>query len=190
VYYPYAQYPARQQTIVIRTNRDDPHSVFPALRAAVRELDPKLALYQVQSFDEAVASSLWHERLQGNVLSIFAVLALLLACTGLYGVIAYAVAERSRELGVRIALGATRRDVLWLVFSQSARLVAVGTAIGLGVALVSVRILDTLLYGVQPTDPATFTIVPVLLGAVALIAALVPARRATRVDPIISMRAE
>jgi putative ABC transport system permease protein len=190
VYYPYAVYPARQQTIVMRTTRADPHVLIPTLRAAVRAIDPKLALYQVQTFEEAVARSLWRQRLQGNVLSIFAVLALVLACTGLYGVIAYAVAERSRELGVRMALGATQRDVLWLVLAQSSRLVAIGTGIGLGVAVFAVRILDTLLYGVQPIDVPTFVTVPVLLGAVALVAAFVPARRASRVDPIITMRSE
>ena len=190
VYFPYAVYPARQQTIVMRTTREDPHTLIPAIRSAVRALDPKLALYQVQTFDEAVSRSLWRPRLQGNVLSIFAVLALVLACTGLYGVISYAVAERTRELGVRMALGATRRDVLWLVFAQSGRLVVAGIVIGLLVAAFAVRILSTLLYGIQPTDVTTFVSVPLFLAAVALAAALIPARRATHVDPIIAMRAE
>jgi putative ABC transport system permease protein len=190
VYYPYAVYPGRQQTIVIRTTRQDPHSLIPVLRGAVRALDPKLALYQVQTFEEAVARSLWRQRLEGNVLSIFAALALILACTGLYGVVAYAVAERTRELGVRMALGATRRDVLWLVLAQSGRLVAMGTLIGIAVAYFAVRMLNTLLYGVQPIDVPTFVSVPLLLGAVALVAAFLPARRASRVDPIITMRSE
>jgi putative ABC transport system permease protein len=190
VFYPYATYPARQQTIVIRTTRDDPHTLVPALRAAVRAMDPKLALYDIQTFDEAVSKSLWRQRLQGNVLSIFAALALVLACTGLYGVIAYAVAERTRELGVRMALGATRGDVLRLVLGQSGRLVAAGIALGIAVASLGVHMLDTLLYGVQAIDPPTFIAVPILLAVVALIAALVPARRAALVDPIIAMRAE
>ena len=190
VFYPYAVYPARQQTIVIRTTRDDPHTLIPALRAAVREIDPKLALYDVQTFEEAVSKSLWRQRLQGNVLSIFAALALVLACTGLYGVIAYAVAERTRELGVRMALGATRNDVLRLVLGQSGRLVLTGIALGIGAALVGVHMLDSLLYGVRAIDPATFVAVPVLLAFVALAAALVPARRAARVDPLIAMRGE
>jgi putative ABC transport system permease protein len=190
VYYPYAQYPLRQQTVVIRTTRDDPHSLVPILRAAVRRLDPHLALYQVQTFDEIVAASVWRWRLQGSVLAIFAALALVLACTGLYGVISYAVAERTRELGVRMALGATRRDVLWLVFAQSGRLVVGGIAIGLVIAVFAMRILDSLLYGIRPNDISTFMFVPFFLTAVALGAALIPARRATRVDPIIAMRAE
>jgi len=128
--------------------------------------------------------------LQGSVLAIFAALALVLACTGLYGVISYAVAERTRELGVRMALGATRRDVLWLVFAQSGRLVVGGIAIGLLSAVFAMRILDSLLYGIRPNDVSTFMFVPFFLTAVALGAALIPARRATRVDPIIAMRAE
>ena len=190
VYYPYAVSPAWQQTIVIRTSRADPHALIPALRNAVRALDSRLALYQVQTFDEAVARSVWRWRLQGSVMSIFAALALVLACTGLYGVISYAVAERTREMGVRMALGATRRDVLWLVFSQSGRLVLTGIAIGMVLALLAVRLLESLLYGVRPNDMATFAVVPFFLAAIALAAALIPARRATRVDPIIAMRAE
>ena len=190
VFYPYASYPARQQTIVIRTTRADPHTLVPALRAAVRAIDPKLALYEVQTFDEAVSKSLWRQRLQGNVLSIFAALALMLACTGLYGVIAYAVAERTRELGVRMALGATRSNVLRLVLGQSGRLVLAGIALGIGAATLGVHMLDSLLYGIQAIDPTTFIAVPLLLALVALAAALVPARRAALVDPIIAMRGE
>jgi putative ABC transport system permease protein len=190
VYYPYVLASPRQQAIVIRTTLADPHSLIPALRAAVRALDSRLALYQVQTFDEAVASSVWRWRLQGSVMSIFAGLALVLACTGLYGVISYAVAERTREMGVRMALGATRRDVLWLVFAQSGRLVVTGIAIGMVVAVFSVRILESLLYGIRPNDVPTFASVPFVLAAIALAAALIPARRATRVDPIIAMRAE
>jgi putative ABC transport system permease protein len=190
VYYPYALYPARQQTLVIRTTREDPRSLVPALRAAVRALDPNLALYEVQTMDEAVSKSLWRQRLQGNVLSVFAALALVLACTGLYGVIAYAVAERTRELGVRMALGATRGDVLRLVLGQSGRLVLGGIALGIAVAALGVHMLDSLLYGVQPIDPETFVLVPILLGVVGLLAAAVPARRAAQVDPIIAMRGE
>ena len=190
VYFPYATYPSRQQTIVIRTTRADAHSLTTPLRNAVRALDPRLALYQVQTFDEAVSRSLWRQRLQGNVLSIFAVLAVVLACTGLYGVISYTVAERTREVGVRMALGATRGNVLALVFAQSGRLVVTGIAVGVVVAFFATHLLDTLLYGVRATDLATFVGVPAALGIVAMAAALIPARRATQVDPIIAMRAD
>jgi putative ABC transport system permease protein len=190
VYYPYAMYPARQQTIVIRTTRGDPHSLIGDLRNAVRALDPRLALYDVQTFDEVVTRSLWRQRLQGNVVSIFGALSLLLACIGLYGVISYAVAERTREIGVRMALGATRHDVLTLVIWQSGRLIVAGIVIGIVVAIAAVGILDTLLYGIHARDVETFAIVPVFLAAVALGAAFIPARRATQVDPIIAMRAD
>ncbi|HKW09566.1 MAG TPA: ABC transporter permease [Gemmatimonadaceae bacterium] len=190
VYFPYALYPSRQQAIVIRTTRADPHTLTTPLRNAMRALDPRLALYQVQTFDEAVATSLWRQRLQGNVLSIFAILAVVLACTGLYGVISYTVAERTREVGVRMALGATRGNVLALVFAQSGRLVVAGIALGLVAAFFATRLLETLLYGIRPTDLTTFFSVPACLAVVALAAALIPARRATKVDPIIAMRAD
>jgi len=190
VYFPYAVYPSHQQTVVIRTTRADPHTLTTPLRNAVRALDPRLALYQVQTFDEAVSTSLWRQRLQGNVLSIFALLAVVLACTGLYGVISYTVAERTREVGVRMALGATRGNVLALVFAQSGRLVALGVALGLIVAFFATRLLGTLLYGIGATDLTTFISVPAGLGVVALVAALIPARRASQVDPIIAMRSE
>jgi putative ABC transport system permease protein len=190
IYFPYASRPGRQQTIVIRTTREDPSSLIPELRAVVRAIDPRVALYQVQTLEENVSRSLWRQRLQGSVVGIFAVLAFALACIGLYGVISYAVAQRTRELGLRIALGAPRRSVVWLVARQSARLVGMGVAIGLAGAYVSVRLLESLLYGMRPTDPETFALVPAALAVVALVAAVIPAVRATRVDPIIAMRAD
>ena len=190
IYFPYAAYPARQVTLAIRTTREDPHALVPTLRDAVREIDPRVALYQVQTMDDVVRRSLWRQRLQGNVLSIFAAMALALACIGLYGVIAYAVAQRTRELGVRIALGATRTDVLRLVLGESGRLVVWGVVLGLGAAWFAVRLLGTLLYGIEAHDVRTFVGVPLVLGVVALLAALIPSRRASRVDPLIAMRAE
>ena len=190
VYYTFATWPSNTQTIVLRTELSDPTTLVPALRAALKELDPNVAMFQVQTFEDVIERSLWRQRLQGNVLGIFAAMALLLACIGLYGVISYAVAQRMRELAVRRALGATRRDVLLLVFRQSGALVATGVVLGLAGALFGVRILESLLYGVESTDPATFASVPILLAVVGLIAALMPARRASSVDPIIAMRSE
>ncbi|MGH7636958.1 MAG: ADOP family duplicated permease [Gemmatimonadaceae bacterium] len=189
-YYNYAYRPVHTQTVVLRTTLAEPSSLVPALRAVVREIDPSVATYQVQTFEEAVDRSLWRQRLQGNVLTIFASLALGLACIGLYGVISYAVAQRRRELAVRVALGATRGDVVRLVFGESGVLVAGGVALGLAGAAFGVRILESLLYGVKAVDPTTFATVPLLLAFVALVAALVPARRASSVDPIIAMRSE
>jgi putative ABC transport system permease protein len=190
VFYTYQTWPGRTQTVVLRTTLEDPSILIPAIRAAVREIDPRVAIFQARTFEEVVSQSLWRQRLQGNVLGIFAALALALSCIGLYGVISYAVAQRTRELGVRIALGATRRSVLMLVFGQSGRLVLGGIVVGLVGAYFGVRLLETLLYGVEAKDLTTFATVPLVLGAVALLASLVPARRASRVDPIIAMRAE
>src|SRR4029079_18961911 len=156
MYYPNAALPGWQQTVVIRTSHDHPQSLIPDLRNAVRAIDKRVALYQVQTFEEVVSRSLWRQRLQGNVVSVFAALSLCLACIGLYGVISYAVAQRTRELGVRIALGSTRGRVVWLVARQSARLVISGVALGLLAAYFAVGLLQSLLYGVRPTDPGTF----------------------------------
>jgi putative ABC transport system permease protein len=192
VYYPITSasgFFARWMSIVVRTE-GDPARLTPALRAAVKEIDPRIAVEQVQTLEEVVSRSIWRQRLQGNVLGVFAALSLVLACIGLYGVVSYAVAQRTRELGVRMALGATRRDVAWMVLGQSGRLVVTGVVAGLVLALAGARVLEGLLYGVKASDPVTFALVPVSLGVVALVAAALPARRATRVDPIVAMRAE
>jgi ABC-type antimicrobial peptide transport system permease subunit len=162
----------------------------PAVRAAIRELDPTVPAFRIQSFDEVVSRSLWRQRLQGEVLGVFAALALILASVGLYGVIAYAVAQRTRELGVRMALGATRRHVLGLVLGQGARLTLLGVVVGTVGALALSRVVASLLYGIAPTDPLTFVAVPAVLGAVAVLASYAPARRAMEVDPLVAMRAE
>ena len=188
VYFPYAVYPARQETIVIRTTRADPHTLVPALRGAVTALDSRLALYQVQTFDEAVANSLWRPRLQGNVLSIFAVLAVVLACTGLYGVISYAVAERTRELGVRMALGATPVRVVTELTRETMLRVAAGCVVGIAGAAALSRALHGFLFGVAPLDAATFVTVPLLLAATAALASALAAARAARIDPAEALR--
>jgi putative ABC transport system permease protein len=190
VYYPYATYPALGQTIVVRTDARDPHALVPEVRRVVHDLDPRVALSDVQTFDEVVDRSLWRQRLHGAVLGIFAVLSLVLACVGLYGVLSYAVAQRTRELGVRIALGASSGDVVRLVLRQSGALVVAGVAVGLAAALFATRLLETLLYGVQPADLLTFTAVPLGLAVIALLASAIPARRAAEVDPIAAIRAE
>jgi putative ABC transport system permease protein len=177
-------------SLAIRTRLPDPHAVVPAVRGIMRELDPAVPAFRVQTFDEVVSRSLWRQRLQGKVLGVFAALALTLASVGLYGVIAYAVAQRTRELGVRVALGATRRQVLGLVLGHGVRLTLVGVALGAVGALALSRVMTSLLYGVKPTDPVTFLVVPLALAAVAVLASYAPARRATKVDPLVAMRAE
>ena len=190
IYYAYASQPLLTQTLVVRTRLAEPLALAPAIRSIVRELDADVPAYQVKSIDQAIARSLWRQRMQGQVLGVFATLALLLASVGLYGVISYAFAQRTRELGVRVALGATRRDVLTLVIAQGLRLTIVGVVVGVAGALALGRVIGSLLHGVHPNDPFTFVFVPLMLAAVGLLASYVPARRATRVDPLLAMRAE
>jgi putative ABC transport system permease protein len=190
IYYPYATSPTYTQTLAIRATLADPLALAPAVRAAVRDLDPDVPVYQVQTLEQQVFRSFWRQRMQGQVLGIFAALAVLLAVVGIYGVISYAVAQRTRELGVRIAMGASRRQVLTLVLGQGARLALAGVAVGLLGAFALSRVIASLLYEVDALDPVTFGVVPLLLAAVALVATWVPARRATRVDPLVAIRAD
>jgi putative ABC transport system permease protein len=190
VFLPATVNPPLTMSLAIRTSLPDPHDIVPAVRAALRELDTSIPAFRIQTFDEIVARSLWRQRLQGRVLGVFATLAVTLASIGLYGVVAYAVTQRTRELGVRMALGATRRHVLGLVLGQGARLTLLGVALGTVGALALSRVIASLLYGITATDPLTFLAVPAVLATVAVLASYAPARRAMRVDPLVSMRAE
>jgi putative ABC transport system permease protein len=178
------------QTLVVRTALANPLAIAADVRAIVRKMDPTLPTYLVQSLDHLVNGALWRQRLQARVLAIFAALALVLAIVGMYGVISYTVAERTRELGIRMALGASSGQVLRLVLAQGARLAAVGVVAGIAVALSLSRVLSSLLYGVQATDPATLLGVGLGLASVAVFASLGPARRASKVDPQVAMRTE
>ena len=190
IYYPYATWPGATQTVVLRTRLGDPAAVLPSVREALREIDPQVPIYRVETFEEAVDRTLWRQRLQGQTLAAFAVLALLLAAVGLYGVVSYSVAQRRREIGVRLALGASRTQVLAVVLGQGAGLVARGVAIGLVAALLLSRPLAALLYEVRATDPLTFAVVPLVLGLIALLATAVPALVAARLAPQTALRAD
>ena len=190
IYYAYAPLPVLSQMVAIRTTGPDAHDLVPALRAAVHELDPEVPVYDVKTMEEAVSRSLWRQRLNGQVLGIFAALALLLATVGVYGVISYTVTQRTREIGVRMALGAGRADVLALVVGQGARVALAGVVIGGLGALALSRVLASLLYEVRPTDPLTFVAVPLLIAGVALLASYLPARRAATLDAARAIRAE
>jgi putative ABC transport system permease protein len=174
---------------VVRTD-GDPQTLAGSIRGAVREADPSLPVYGLRPMSEVVARSMVQPRFLSLLLATFAGIALFLAAIGIYGVMAYAVAQRTQEIGVRMALGAQRLHVLRLVFGQGFVLLAIGTAIGLVGAFGLTRLMHSLLFEVTPTDPLTYSAVVVLLAVVALFACYIPARRATRVEPLVALRYE
>jgi putative ABC transport system permease protein len=187
VYMPLAQSPAGTMSVVVAAS-ESPERMTEVVRATVRALDPDLPIANVRSMEEVVSGALLPQRLATVLVGAFAALALVLAALGLYGVVAYSVARRTQEIGVRIALGATGPGVLRLVVGQGMRLVAAGVAAGLAGAWGVTRLLASLLYGVSPTDPVAFSLAAVLLGLVALLAAALPAWRASRLDPMTALR--
>jgi putative ABC transport system permease protein len=189
VYWPHSELVMSGMTILVRTS-NDPLALLSTIRNQLQQLDPELPMAAVATMDQLLADSLSRSRFTMLLLGIFAVVALVLAAVGIYGLIAYSVTQRTQELGIRIALGAQRRDVLRLVLVQGTRLTLLGVAIGVLAALTLSRLLGTLLFGVSATDPLTFAGVAGLLAVVALLACFIPARRATRVDPTVALRYE
>jgi len=190
VYYEVSsQVPARPMWVLVRTH-GDAQSVISAVRKEIRELDPDVPVARVGTMAEALSESVSLPRFRALLMAIFAATALLLAAIGIYGVIAYSVTQRTQEIGVRMALGATAASVLRLVVGQGSRLALLGIALGLAGALGLSRVLKTMLFGVTSTDPLTFAAVIVILGTVTILASLVPAFRAARVDPVIALRHE
>ena len=196
LYYPYMQTPekltpllADVSAVVLRT-QGDPAAVMDPIRRAIAGVDPGAVVYNIETLHEVLAGALAPRRFSMILLGLFAALALALSCVGLYGVISCVVGERTREIGVRMALGAPRRNVLRLVLLQGARMALVGVASGTVLALAFTRLMRSQLYGVSAHDPIIYAVVAVLLVAVALAACYMPARRATRIDPIIALRCE
>jgi putative ABC transport system permease protein len=180
---------ARSMYLAIRTTAE-PLSLTNAVRHEVQELDKEQPIADVATMDQLLAVSLSQSRLSALLLLIFAGVALALASVGIYGVMSYSVTERIHEIGIRMALGAERRDVLWLVIRRGMMLAGSGLLIGLGGALGLTRLMESLLFNVSATDPLTFTAIALLLAGVALVACYLPARRATKIDPMIALRYE
>jgi putative ABC transport system permease protein len=190
LYIPFAQWtPAFVNHFAVRTTAE-PSAILAVVRREVAALDPQLAVSRVATMDELVAAHLSRPRFSAVLLNWLSGLAMLLAAVGIFGVTAYSVARRSGEFGVRIALGARASDILKLVIGQGMRLVAVGVGIGLAASFALTRLMAKLLFGVSATDPLTFVVIAALLTFVALLACYVPARRATKVDPMIALRTE
>src|SRR6202046_863472 len=185
----YAPQSGSGATFEVRTAAD-PQALLPAIRRVVAQLNENLPLFQVTTESQQIDRLLFQERLVARLSAFFGLLALVLACIGLYGLLSYEVSRRTREIGIRMALGAQEGDVLRLVVKQGFALAVVGAAMGIGVALGVTRYLASMLYGVHANDPVTIGAVAVLLGLVALAACYIPARRATRVDPMVALRYE
>ena len=184
---PLAQRHETGMTLYVRAS-GDPAGLLAAVRREVQALDPNLPLPALQTVRDSVASALWPARMGAVLLATFAGLALVLASVGVYGVVSFGVAQRTREIGLRMALGAGAASVQGMVLKQGLRLVAAGLATGLVLALAAARFLESLLFGVSGRDPLTFAVVPLVLAGVALLACLLPARRAMRLDPIAALR--
>jgi len=191
-YIPDSQLNFGSMTVCLRTSVD-PHTLTPAVRSVVSSMDPDLPLYDIKTMEEYLATSVATPRFHAMLLETFAGLALLLTAVGLYGVIAYAVAQRTHEIGVRITLGATRSTVLRMVLKSGLQLTAIGVALGVALSLVAARYLtslSSLLFGVKPTDALTFGAVIVIVTLVSLLACYIPAYRASKVDPMVALRYE
>jgi putative ABC transport system permease protein len=189
IYWPYTQFPVIFDTIVIRTD-GNPLNVVGAVKSKIWSVDSQQAITSVDTMEQVLANSVATRRFNMILITLFAATALALASVGIYGVISYTVSQRTHEIGIRMALGAKGSDVMKLVVGQGITLTLAGVVLGIGAAIGLTRLISTLLYGVGPTDVATFVLVAVLLSAVALTACVIPARRATKVDPMFALRCE
>jgi ABC-type antimicrobial peptide transport system permease subunit len=190
VYSSYRAVSSQEMSMVARTREDDPERLGAAVTAAIRSVDPEQPVFSVMSMERVIENASAERRISMVLLLLFAGMALLLSAIGIYGVMAYTTTQRRHEIGIRLALGAGARDVLRRVVGQGMRLVLLGLAAGLFGAWALSRVLASQLFDISPQDPVTYAGVAFLLGLVALVATWLPAQRATRVDPMISLRSE
>jgi putative ABC transport system permease protein len=189
VYRPYRQDPPSGVSLLVRS-RLDAGVIMNAVRREVQAVDPDQPVFTIRTMQQVMAQQTWPYRVFGSLFAIFAAIALVMSAVGLYAVMAYSVTQRTTEIGVRMALGAEARQVSWLILKRGLWQVALGLAIGLTGAFFLSKVLGSVLVQVTPTDPATFTAITVILATVAIAACVIPARRATRVDPLVALRAE
>jgi predicted permease len=189
IYLPHAQFPTSFNTIVVKTE-NQPAAMTTAVRNEIRVLDKDQAVFNVTTLEELLGESILLRRFFMLLLVVFAILALILAAVGIYGVMSYAVTQRTQEIGIRMALGARTSDVLRLIVGRGMMLALIGIAVGLIAALALTPVMEGILFGVSPTDSPTFAVIALLLAGVALLACFIPARRATKVDPLVALRYE
>jgi putative ABC transport system permease protein len=189
IYLPHPQFAVQTMSLFVRTE-NDPGGIAGDLRLAIAELDKDVPLYRERLLTDYLSASIAQPRFNALLVGLFSAIALLLAAAGIFGVMSYAVTQRTQEIGIRLALGAQRGDILRLIFGEGMRLVAIGVFVG-GALIVALRkLMNSLLYGIGPTDPLTIALVILLLGTVALLACWWPARRASVVDPVVALRNE
>ena len=189
LYYPILQRVTKVLGVVLRGSAD-PSALAEAARRAIQAVDPNLPVFGVRTLNDMVAGSVAQQRFSAQLMASFAVLAMLLAAIGIYGVLAYSIGQRTREIGIRLALGARGTEVVRMIVWQGMRLILTGAAVGIVSAFAFSRLLARLLYGVRTTDPLVFSVVTAMLIGVALLATYLPARRAIAIDPILALRSE
>jgi putative ABC transport system permease protein len=189
LYEPYAQHPFASflVTFVIRT-ASDPLAMAAAVRKAVRQIDHDQPVIQMRTMENVISESIWRQHVSASMLGIFAAIALVLSAVGLYGMLSYSVTQRIHEIGIRAALGATPRDILRMVVGEGLLLTLIGLGVGVLAALALTRLMAGILYGIRPKDPLTFFGLSLLLACVSMLATYMPARRATKVDPMAALR--
>ncbi|HEV8366355.1 MAG TPA: ABC transporter permease [Pyrinomonadaceae bacterium] len=190
IYQPVAQNPPYGAALIIKCDLKDPRGLIGAVRNELKRLDPDLPMTNVATMDDRVSTAVAQPRFRTTLIGSFALVALILACVGIYGVISYSVTQRTREIGIRMALGARGKDVLRLIVKQAFVMAAVGVALGLTVSFALASLMVKLLFNVGPRDPLTFIATALLLATMAIVAAYIPARRASRVDPLVALRSE